>query len=168
MVQKIEFHETLADKAKRWGRALVDEATGALTIASEIVKLSEEWETFRAEAGGVDCTTWLRKEVSRGRGLPFWHARAEAVAALGESVRRFMHHEVAVWLKNKTLSDEQLERAKFILKSEMRKNANKPLNRMQAHRALRDVLGITPAKSRVCERCQELEELLRAKGIEIP
>lgn len=161
----VSSNESLSNKARRWKSALQDASTGPLIIAGEVTSLAERWEEHKREAGGLRCTAWLRKTFGDGRGLSWFQDRAEAVAYLGEASRRYVHHEAAVWVKNHVPKDS-LDKVKFMLRSEQKKNGGNPLTKAQAVRRVNAMLGKGALKSRHCKRCQELEAKLREHGIE--
>lgn len=158
--------DTLEHKARRWQKALADAATGPLIVAAEIVTLSENWAGYRGEAGGRDCTTWLRDTLGRGKSLAWFTQRHNAVEALGEASRRMMHHEVAVWV-SRNVPPEFYAPVKFMLRREQRENGGNPLTLRQAKPRILRVMGATAApNAKQCGRCKELEAQLRAAGIE--
>lgn len=158
--------ESLAQRADRLRRAQRASSTGPLLVAEEVVEIDAHWERlYRAEAGGVECTTWCRKAL--GKSLDYYLRRAHAVSVLGEAVRRTVDHEVAVWLVSK-LSDETREKAKLALIRECKKRDGHPLTYSMAQRTLRAMKLIDPQKHRHCKRCEQLERILEEHGIEVP
>lgn len=163
MSQPNIIRENLGEKARRLRAVLGDAACGPLVAATEIRKLHEAWDEYRPEAGGDDCAAWLRKE-GLGNGYDYWRKRAEAVDKIGESCRRTLHHDTAVWLAGK-LDGELLKRAHLVLMRAGRA-AKRPLTRAMAVRALRAAELVAPATCATCARCAELEKQLREAGIE--
>jgi hypothetical protein len=162
-----------AENLERVGRRLRDvlgnAATGPLVASSDVMRLADEWEDrWKAEAGGIDCTTWLRKTLGAGRSLGWFERRHRAVASLGEAIRRTIHHDVAVWLVQ-TFPESDWQRAKLTLMRGCRAQNGNPLTLPQARRIVAKTLGVTLGRgAKPCARCTELEEILKANGIDVP
>jgi len=160
--------ESLADRAKRWSAAVKDRAVGPLVVAQEIVDVVDGWERYKAEADGMSATQWLKIIFGKhhGMGPAYWRRRASAVVALGEASRRTIHHEVAVWVTHK-LSGADLLKARAALIAGSRTNGRLPLNPASAKPIIRDMFGWERRVTK-CNRCEQLEGLLRANGIDVP
>jgi hypothetical protein len=150
-----------------WRRALTEGATGPLVIAREVVEISERWDDYREEVGGLTVSAFLRRELGRGRDLAFFRRRARAVERLGEDVRRVLHHEVAVWI-DQNFEGEESARAAWGLRMATKKDHHGvPFSLAQAKPIVLKLLGRKTEKvPRTCERCALLEEenrILREK-----
>ena len=167
MSNAVSKRESLGDRSRRWSAALAASDTGPLIIAADVVQLAGEWDDYKREASGLSCTAWLRKTLGRGRGLAWFETRARAVEKLGESVRRTLHHEVAVW----TVNNAPPPTWKAIVEALMfarKKNGGNALTLVQAKPIARQILGINASPRRVsCMRCAKLEERLRENGISV-
>jgi hypothetical protein len=159
----------LKERATKWQQAMRNADTGPLVIAKEVLTVVNHWDKFKADAGGLDVGPWLGKVFGAGRKVKYWSTRAEAVDSLGKSVRRFMHHEVAIWV-HQTVPAQH--RTKFVkeLAAARNENGGNPVSKMQAARLYRQVFGVaTPAKrNHWRERCEMLERILDENGIEYP
>lgn len=159
--------EDLSECAKRWATALRDGNVGPLRVAEEIVAVADAWDArgYRQQAKGLAATTWLRENVDGGKNLAYYRVRAEAVRLLGRVVLNNVHHQVAVWLY-RSVPKEKWEWCVGVLVRARKENVA-PLSLQQARLVLASVVA---ARGRVlqpaCERCRELEELLRSNGIE--
>lgn len=160
--------ERLADISSRLRSALAASDTGPLVVAADVMRLANEWDSYKAEAGGASCTAWLRKNVSKGRGLPFFAARDAAVQKLGESVRRQLHHEVAVWVVGST-PEAKWKDIVTALTFARKRNAGSALTKPMAVRVVRGIIGGQAKPRKVaCDRCAKLADVLRANGIDVP
>lgn len=159
--------EGLQERVSRWRAALAAADTGPLAIAADVVRLADEWKEHEAEAGGVSCTTWLRKTLGKGRSLAWFETRARAVESLGESVRRTLHHEVAVWLVNNAPQPTWKAVVEALMFARKRNGGN-ALTLAQAKPIARQIIGIAASPRRVsCMRCQRLEKQLKENGIAV-
>lgn len=151
--------------AKRLRATMNASASGPLMVAGEVVEIAANWDNFRSEADGKDCTTWLRSEVGPGCGLPFFEARHRATVALGRQNAQRLHHEAAVWLVgnvpeqyrlpvmsdcHKLYRDPKRNNGACVTRAQMKRIADKVMERVPQHR--------------VCERCKRLEEQVRQMG----
>lgn len=161
--------ERLQDIGKRLAKAVSGSATGPLLVAQEIVGMSEVWdERWRAEADGLDCTSWLSGLfANKAKGLTYWKKRARAVERLGEAIRRTLDHEVAAWMIE-AIPDAQLDAAKLVLMRRCKQLRGIPLSKTQATIALRAAGLLSGAKHKTCSRCEQLERAMREAGVEIP
>ncbi len=133
-------------------------------MAQEIVELSNDWETHKVEAGGLACTTWLHQTL--GRTLHFFQGRASAVEKLGEASRRYLHHEVAVWLAGRLDDPHEIDAAMRALIAETKRRNGNCLSIQQARIVVGAALKWTPkCVKKTCRRCVELEQLLWRHGI---
>ena len=159
-------NESLTQQIGRWRKEMADGATGPLVIASEVVALSKKWEDLRAQAEGKDLTTWLRAALGPGKGLGYFRKRHEAVKRLGEAIRRTIHHEAAIWLADE-VSDLHWPLVKQHCFAAHRKNNKNPVTKAQAIKIVAAVTGKKPI-AKVCSRCEELENFIRANGLVVP
>lgn len=157
----------LGEKASRWKTAMRDRDTGPLVIAKEVVELAADWESYRQEAGGLDCTTWLRTQAFRpGEGLAWWRTRADAAVALGEASRRYMHHDVATYIY-RTVPKDKWDEVKMALMRGAKEQNGMPMKLTQARRVIGTIIKRKSVK-RACVRCAELEKVLAAHGLKAP
>lgn len=153
----------LSECAKRWRQSLTDAATGPLIVAKEIVELCQHWERHQEDAGGLTASAFLRRELGGGRDLAFFNRRVQAIAKLGEDIRRFMHHDVAVWVANNFEGEDLLKVKRAIFFATKR---SAPLSLAQSRAiAFKITNQHTEKKPRVCASCEELKELLAKHGI---
>lgn len=157
--------EPLEKRLGRWKQALKHAAVGPLVVASEVVALSEEWESYKQEAEGLSCTAWLRSKLGKGMGLAWFKDRHRAVQVLGESCRRTIHHKMAVWVMNQ-VPPEKLREVKEELMRGFLENGRNPLTPRQGERRVKKIIG-TKATPRVCGRCLMLEAKLKENGINV-
>lgn len=160
--------ESLEKRRKRWAAAVKDRATGPLIVAAEIVQVVDNWEHYQQQAEGMNASQWLGTVFGKHHkmGPAYWRRRARAVSLLGESCRRTVHHEVAIWITNKVSGDD-LAKARTALIKGCRTNGGLPLNMSAAKPIIYDLFGWVPQVT-TCKRCQFLEGLLREHGIEVP
>ncbi len=147
--------ETLAEKAKRWQKALKNSATGPTAVAGEIVLLAGHWEKYKGDADGAKCTSWLAQNV--GHGLAWYQNRADAMARIGISLGRHLHHETAVWLCAQTANSDILHQCaeRLHLAARQGRVNGLPINPTRARPLCKDLLGLK-AKSRAqftCPKC---------------
>lgn len=149
--------ETLRTLASKWSAALRAGGTGPLVIAEEIVRISEEWESrWKAEVeDGLSCSEWLRSNLGEGKGLPYWVKRSEAVQKLGESVRRTINHDAAVWIVGNAPPESWNKLVEELTKQ---RKCGVPLTYQQARSLCLQILGASATKRKhQCKRCLELE-----------
>src|SRR5580700_798647 len=73
-------------------------AAGPALVAAEIVSLSTDWESYRAEAEGLDCTSWITKHVTHpGQGLAWFKQLDSAVLALGRQQAARLDYRAILW-----------------------------------------------------------------------
>jgi hypothetical protein len=146
----------LKQRRSQWHRALRDAHTGPLVVAADVCEVADDWEAYRDEAGGDSAPAWLKRNL--GRSLAFFKVRQAAVATLGEDVRRWMDHAVAVRVSRQ--SAEHVPEIKRRLRIETKQRGDNPLPLELAMPIVYDVIGREP-KRRTCQRCQRLEAVLR-------
>lgn len=150
----------LSERVKGWRKALVDADTGPLCIAIDVVKIVDDWETYRKDAKGLTASAFLRRELGRGRDVAFFRRRARAVTNLGEHIRRKVNHNVAVWI-DQNFSGPEATRAVFVVCS-VAKNGNNAFSYAQARPIVLTALNRkTEKQPRECPRCKLLEEEVR-------
>ena len=154
--------ETLAGKIAKWRTALAQADTGPLVVACEIRDLAEVWDDdLKREAGGLGLSAYLRKMLGKGKTLRYFMRRAHAVDKLGESIRRVMHHETAVYCVGQ-VPEKYWEPVKFMLRREQKMNGGNPLTKSMAVRRIRRIVGKTETTRAVgCQRCATLEARIR-------
>ena len=166
MTNQIELGTTrLGIRLQHWKRALADAATGPLVIAADVCDVADHWEGYRADADGVDATTWLK--TNTGWNLAWFRRRNTAVLRLGEAVRRWMHHEVAVWLL--PIPDESVREVVASLRVATHRNNENPISLAVAKPIVNELLHRVPStEPRACPRCKVLVALLEKHGIPVP
>jgi hypothetical protein len=157
----------LNDLATRLKNAVTTGATAPLIVSEDVARLADQWDDYREEAGGVDCTTWLKKICGVGRDLAWWMMRHSAVEALGEASRRVVDHTVAVWITRMRRAPD-LEKVMFVLRREQKRNHGIPITKKMAVTVLRAEKLIAPAQHKTCDRCKLLEKVIRDLGGEVP
>lgn len=149
--------ESLKELTGRWRSALASGDCGPLVIAADVVRVGAEWdEKYKEEAGGASCTTWLRRELGPGRNLAWFARRHEAVEHLGESIRRTMHHEVAVWIHD-NVPKEAWTKVVMAVTIAAKKQRGVPLTPPQARRVVCPIIGKVSGTKRGCSRCSDFE-----------
>ena len=154
----------LGQKAKEFRQALAQVDTGPLILAPKVIALASEWSEYEAEVEGLAINGWLRRELGAGKTLAWFKRRAEAVDKLGESVRRTLHHEVAVRILG-TVPENRWAEIVAALQRARLKNGHCALSPKQADKVIRELLGRAP-QVKICARCSALEaeiEALKAK-----
>jgi hypothetical protein len=164
--------------AAKWRSALADAATGPLAVAGEVVRMAEDWESYKVEAEGLTASQWLANTFGQGKGLPWFNRRHEAVQRLGEACRRTWHHEAAVWVAENVRDDVSLRRLKDAAHDAYVENGRNPLTLGQIHTVAAKVLGHKPAfREYQChkpgcgearKRIAQLEAAMRAAGVDVP
>lgn len=157
---------TLQERLVVWRKALHDASAGPLRIARDIVQLGERWESYREEASGLDCTTWLRANLGRGHGLGFFQRVAHAVDVIGEHCRRTYHWRVACYVAQNVPASKVGLVDKAIRDATV-SNGGVPLSPDQGERAVKRVLKHKPQRAR-CARCERLERFISDNGLEVP
>jgi hypothetical protein len=159
----------LVERAMQLRRMMQDAACGPLAAAAVVVGLAENWEAYKEEAGGRKCTTWLRDELGRGRGLSFFKQRHDAVRRAGEHTRRTWHHEALLWAVNSCHDELTLKRLdRAVLDAKKVSNGGNPLTKQQVMRIAVPIIGRTPKKQVECARCERLSKALMAAGLPVP
>jgi len=161
-MQAIDIKDGLSAKAAKWKAALSDAATGPQRIAAEVVSLANDWERYREEAEGQDCTTWIRKTIP-----PYNLARFQRLMnsanKLGDYAKRALHHQAVIFVAN-GVPAPKLEQVKTALIRKYRESGNNPVTLCQAHRIVARELD-KKAKPKVCKGCLRLEKILKQHGI---
>jgi hypothetical protein len=166
--------EPLSEWAGRLRGMMDDGALGPLRAAEPICAvLAPNWNSYKAEAGGMRCTSWLISVLGKGHGLGYFQPRYKAVKLLGEDARRWIHHDLAKWVVKQTQDREQLRKIKVEWRTAWRANGKNPLSIMQGTRIARELLGKTPRKRDTAledakQRIAQLEHELVQHGIPVP
>lgn len=157
--------ESLKDFSKRVRAALAAGDTGPLVVAADVISVAGDWERHREETGGLSCTSWLRKEFGPGHNLAWFTRRHEAVLSLGESVRRTMHHEVAVWIVDAVPADKHAEVVMAVTIA-AKKQHGVPLTPPQARRIVCPLIGKVRGRKPACIECAKHErEIARLRAL---
>jgi hypothetical protein len=162
--------EGIVERLRRIKNSLRDAACGPLVVAREVVRIAEEWEGFRGDLPEKDqelsASSVFKKHL--GFNLAWFERRARAVELLGEDVRRWMHHECAIWMVS-VVPIVQLQEAKEkLLESKVgraRARTKTAITQAQAEDVVYEFIGHVPA-SRVCEECARLRGMLMAMGVD--
>ena len=149
--ERIEM--SLAERAKTWKKALRENGCGPLVMAAEVVGICRSWKDYEAEADGLSASGWLRREL--GFGLAWFEVRARAVDALGEAIRRTIHHEVAVYVLQSVPEGHRATVVEALMGARL-KNGGVPLTKAKALRIIKEIVGRSERR-RSCARCLELE-----------
>jgi hypothetical protein len=164
------LEEGIVERLQRIAKSLKDTACGPLVVAREVVRLAEEWEEYRGELPKNDqklsASSVFKKYL--GFDLGYFERRARAVELLGEDVRRWMHHECAIWIVS-VVPGVQLQEAKEKLLGNdgirRRKKQRTAVTQAQAEPIVQEFIGHIPAP-RACEECQRLRGMLIALGVD--
>lgn len=124
---------SLATELKALSKALQNSAIGPLLVAGRVMQLSENWGQYETEAEGRSLSSCLVQTLGAGKTLRFFRSRHEAVMFLGESVRRHLHHDAAVWAQGNV---PEFRRAAFVeaVAGEWIANGRNPLTTPQVRR----------------------------------
>lgn len=160
------MNPSIKARMKDWKRLTEAGRTGPLQISKEIVDLASHWETYRAQCGGLDCTSWLRKNLGAGHGLAFFRRRATAVDQLGEAIRRWMDHEVACYVASKVPTSIRGPVLSELFAATTDNNGI-PLTRGQATPIISRLLGVV-SQPKKCAKCEVLRAILLSNGITPP
>lgn len=139
---------------RRIAKKISESACGPLVVAQEVMGLAEEWEKHRADVGGLDATTALKKYL--GFNLGWFRARARAVELLGEDIRRWMAHDLAVWVSRCAHESLVLGIKRHVyeqFQAEIRTGQIVTVDKAKSHVYAK--LGRT-AETRSCKNCQHL------------
>lgn len=148
--------EKLSDAGRFIRAGMASSDTGPLVVSEKVVFICDHWETYKHEAGDMSFRQWLTRELgNRGRNYSFFKRRLRAVEMLGESVRRTLHHEVAVYVSEQ-VPEAMRARVKSELEKRCMQNNHCPLTKGQALPIIRKMLGHV-ARPKECQRCKELE-----------
>jgi len=159
--------EPLADRAKRWRKALQDADTGYNVIAREVLQVVDDWERYKADAGGMTPSAWLRRTFGKGKDAQFFRVRDDAVTKFGESSRRTMHHDVLKWA-GAIVPASMRQKVKDILTAARKENGNNCLTLAQARPLVLAIIGPRSKRTKTCSRCETLAAFILSKGLEVP
>jgi hypothetical protein len=140
-------------------------AAGPALVAQEVVRLGNKWDDYRDEAGGADCTTWLKKHVTGSKGLAWFERLNAAVETVGRGHANRMESEATLWVGQSLAAAHRptvLER----VSKQYRKNNSSCVTIWQVRRLAAEFLS--PRKAKVCVRCQQLEDAIVALGGVVP
>jgi hypothetical protein len=153
--------DSLNDISAKLKRATTEGKSGPLRYCKEVMRLAEQWDEHKDEAGDISCSAWLRK-VS-GQNYAWWAVRAEAVAKIGEWARRQLDHDVAKFVA-RNIEAKHLEQVYFMLRSEFKENNGIPISLNAARHKINKLLK-RRTEPHECQSCKELRELLKKHGI---
>ena len=164
---------TLSEKLKGWKRVMSARSSGVLHISIEICEVARNWEAYKDEAEGLTANEWIRKYLDKS--ISFFERRAEAVAFLErEDVRRWMDHEVAVWLYHQNYPKEINDKIVDELYRITLARGSNAQSLGVGIRVAYAIAGHTQA-SKQCPRCLKLREAFftllewnTAQGHEVP
>jgi hypothetical protein len=157
----------LVEVAARFRKAMSDSATGPLRVAEEVMAIANEWDRYADEADGLSCTAWLSKNIGKGCGLAFFKRRFDSVEALGEDVRRWMHHDAAVWVAQRVPAPQRKMVKEALYDAHCLANRT-ILTPEQTKLAVRKIIGKGHVRAKTCQRCQQLERMLKEHGVAVP
>lgn len=158
----------LGDVGARIKKALENAAFGPLIAAGDVRAISEDWDRYEHEADGLSCNAWLVKYLGPSFTLQFFERRQRAVEILGEDIRRFLHHEAAVWV-SQAVPEAQIAEVKTALEKRYRNPSFRTaIVLSQAQKIVREIIGRSNVRTKTCSRCQLLERALAENGITIP
>jgi hypothetical protein len=159
--ESAQVRPSLGDVSKRLRAHLRDAATGPMAAARMIKdEIEPRWDTYRLEAGDVDLSAWLRREVHPG-GLPYFEARHRAVQILGAGVCAGLHHEAAVLIAQSVPEGDRLRVCAAA--RDLFKKQGLPVGLSQASRLIIRVLKRVP-KVKPCPTCELLRAQVRELG----
>lgn len=159
MTMKI-YNQTLDDVARELIAASKDHARGFLVIAKKVITLASNWEPYKKEAGGLDCSSWLRGLLGERCGVEFFDARLRGIEAIGSSALRTWSDEAVVWVGSRKWSEA--DRRRFVKESEGdrvgRVGANgPPISHANAVRVAKKLkLYKSQHHTKVCANCTKL------------
>jgi hypothetical protein len=154
----------LESRVKEWKRLMSDVDCGPLAIAHEVVELANRWEAegFHKSTRFRNVTAFLSSEFGRKKGLAYFTARASAVDALGEHIRRSLNHQVAIWIYNKV---PQVHRDTVVRAciEDRKNNGSNCVSLSRAKVLATQICGsFTQAREKCCPRCGFPKELASA------
>ncbi len=156
--------DRLNDFVTRTRAAMAASDSGPLIVARDVMAIADNWERYKEEAGGLDCSRFLTSTFGAGRGLAYFANRVEAVAFIGESARRTLHHQVAIYILN-NVSKEFVAEVLSALTRERKKNGGNALSPAQAKPVIEAITGTKQRAYRTCSKCVKLEaELAKLRG----
>jgi len=157
---------SLSDLILKCKTALKEGATAPLLLAEEIVKVAEEWDARWKQDMDMSCNAWLRVNLGPGKSLSYWRVRADAVAKLGESIRRTLDHDVAAYVVRSVPEPNWSEIVEKLQKKRLAQSGN-VATIGQAERIVFEVLGRRGKPRRKCPQCALLQaeiDSLRAQA----
>ncbi len=146
---------------KRISAALRSGITGPLIVAEDVVRMADNWELWREQAGGLSATAAFKKWLHFH--LPYFSARHHAVELLGRDVRTWMQDTLAVRVAalpeamRKTVKDDLLERFGS------QRGHGHAVTLAQAIPFIREKVGGKPKRG--CDECARLRTLLEKHGV---
>ncbi len=150
-------------------RTMGDASRGPLIAARAVAELVDDWDKYKAEAGGQSVAGWLVGLLGPGRNADFFLRRADAVDRVGEHARRIWDHHAIVWAVSQFPDEISLKRLDREVIARTHEHGGNPLPKTTVIRISREIGLMRPRESkRVCGRCQELEEAMRAAGVKVP
>ena len=160
-------NESLKDRTKRWRKLLLEVNAGPYLVASEVHQLVDNWPAYKSEADGKTASGWLKSVFGGGKGTSYWETRHKAQLLLGESIRRTIPHDVAVWLTRLHLTQGEREKSRDLLMLACRQHANGvPLDMAEARLLLEPTIGHA-FRSVICKGCVELQGRLEKVEAEL-
>lgn len=148
--------EPLKDVAARASKMMADSARGPLIVARDIMAVANSWADYQADADGASCDAWLKATFGRGHGLAFFDRRNRAVEVLGEDVRRWLHHDAAVWLLQK-LPVTSIVAVKKRLYNEHVAQKRVVLSLAQTRTIALEMIGRQHVRAKRCATCAKLQ-----------
>lgn len=118
---------TLAEIGKRLRQLTRDHE---IEVSFEVVKLSENWEMYRKEAGGLEINKWLQREVHATRRLSWYKSRALAGTRAG-SAGKYFASKALLWLSNNATDELVFKRCLAVARDHYKAQNSKPLELSQ-------------------------------------
>lgn len=157
------MNEPLNELLNRARTHMKESASGPYFAADIVHRVHENWDNQYSHESDIKSMSKLCTHIfGRKRGLGYFNLRRLAVAKLGETVRRILHHDAACWAANKIAESNVREFMLLCGKAFSAKYKN-PLSKGQvtelAHqggfylkgRMKRECTGCMIAKSRIVE-----------------
>lgn len=169
--------ESIKQIARRLQAGLKD---SDVAVSVEVMKLAQNWDAYREEAGGLEIDAWLVKEVDPGRNFDWYRKLAEASEWIGKVIAGNLRSEALRWLWNRVRpSDAKLDGIRQLLRAEYMRNRGAPVGLSQVKRLCSEYVAKKPegkrgaslreareSAGRLAERIVRLEAQLREAGIE--
>lgn len=167
--------ESLKQVAKRLQAALRD---SNVAVSIEVMRMADDWDHYRSEAGDLEISSWVVKELDPDHGLDWYRTLAEAAAWIGNGTWQRLRSAALRWLWDRVRpSEAKLDKIRQIVGNEYKRNRDAPvsLNRVKKlfaeHIARRPEgkrgIALREARERAAfqeARCGRLEEQVRALG----